>query len=130
MSDRQAETVGIIGLGIMGLAIARNILRAKIAVRGYDIDAVRLQMLRDAGGVATKSAADAASGAAIVLTSLPSVEALDRTVESLLGGRFEHLVVAELSTLPIEVKERARARLAASGMTLLDCPLSGTGSQA
>jgi 3-hydroxyisobutyrate dehydrogenase-like beta-hydroxyacid dehydrogenase len=65
-----------------------------------------------------------------VLTSLPSVAALDATVASLVAAPRRGLVVAELSTLPIEAKEVARDRLAAAGITLLDCPLSGTGAQA
>ena len=62
--------------------------------------------------------------------TLPSIEALDETVASLLAAKTAGLVVAELSTLPIEAKEKALAALAAGGITLLDCPLSGTGAQA
>jgi putative dehydrogenase len=123
------ETVGIVGLGIMGGAIARNLAADGIAVRGYDIDPARLDALKPAV-VATASAADAARGAAVVLTSLPSIAALDETVASILTSPMKGLVVAELSTLPIEAKEKARAALAAGGVTLLDCPLSGTGAQA
>jgi 3-hydroxyisobutyrate dehydrogenase-like beta-hydroxyacid dehydrogenase len=64
------------------------------------------------------------------LTSLPSIAALEATVTSLLGAGARGLVVAEHSTLPIEAKEKARARLAGGGIVLLDCPLSGTGAQA
>jgi 3-hydroxyisobutyrate dehydrogenase-like beta-hydroxyacid dehydrogenase len=122
-------TVGIVGLGIMGGAIARNLLAAGIAVRGYDVDAARFGVLQP-NGVATKSAAEAGSGADVVLTSLPSTKALDDTVASLLSAKSRGLVVAELSTLPIEAKEKARAALAGGGIVLLDCPLSGTGAQA
>src|SRR5262245_6380168 len=121
-------TVGIVGLGIMGGAIARNLLAAGMQVRGYDIDAARLEALKP-GGVAAKSAGEAAQGADVVLTSLPSIKALDDTVASLLAAKITSLVVAELSTLPIEAKEKARAALAGGGITLLDCPLSGTGAQ-
>jgi 3-hydroxyisobutyrate dehydrogenase-like beta-hydroxyacid dehydrogenase len=122
-------TIGIVGLGIMGGAIARNLLAAGMQVRGYDIDAARFDALR-ANGVATKSAGEAAQGADVVLTSLPSIKALDATVTSLRAARARGLVVAELSTLPIEAKEKARAALASGGIVLLDCPLSGTGAQA
>jgi len=122
-------TVGIVGLGIMGGAIARNLLAAGFAVRGYDIDAPRFAALRP-GGVAARSAGEAAQGTDVVLTSLPSIKALDETVASLLAAKVSGLVVAELSTLPIEAKEKARAALARGGITLLDCPLSGTGAQA
>jgi 3-hydroxyisobutyrate dehydrogenase-like beta-hydroxyacid dehydrogenase len=52
------------------------------------------------------------------------------TVDGILSRPRGNLVVAELSTLPIDEKLRARDALAAAGVTLLDCPLSGTGAQA
>ncbi|HVA15970.1 MAG TPA: NAD(P)-dependent oxidoreductase [Stellaceae bacterium] len=124
-----SSTVGIIGLGIMGGAIARNLLAAGTSVRGYDVDAARFDALQPRG-IAARSAAEAAQGADVVLTSLPSIAALDATVAGLLAANVAGLVVAELSTLPIEAKEKAHAQLAAGGITLLDCPLSGTGAQA
>ena len=123
------DTVGIVGLGIMGGALARNLMADGLAVRGYDIDATRFGTLKP-GLVATSSAAEAAQGAELVLTSLPSIKALDETVASLLAAKPRGLVLAELSTLPIDAKEKARDALAAGGITLLDCPLSGTGAQA
>ncbi len=122
-------TVGIVGLGIMGGAIARNLLATGMPVRGYDVDAARFGSLQP-NGIAVTSAGEAAQGADVVLTSLPSIKALEETVASLLAAKVAGLVVAELSTLPIEVKEKARAALAGGGITLLDCPLSGTGAQA
>ncbi len=124
-----SSPVAIIGLGIMGGAIARNLLAEGIAVRGYDIDAARLALLPP-DGVAARAAGEAARGAGLALTSLPSVAALDATVASLVAADLRGLVVAELSTLPIAAKEAARAKLAAAGIVLLDCPLSGTGAQA
>jgi 3-hydroxyisobutyrate dehydrogenase-like beta-hydroxyacid dehydrogenase len=125
-----SPVVGVVGLGIMGSAIARNIARSGAEVRGYDVDRRRLDALRSDGGAPVGSAAEAADGAEVVLTSLPSVAALDATVKNLLETPRRGLVVAELSTLPISDKERARDRLAGAGILLLDCPLSGTGAQA
>lgn len=128
--ESNAQIIGMVGLGIMGSAIARNLIKAGAAIRGYDIDRACLTNLRNGGGAPVHSAAEAARGAHLMLTSLPSVAALDITVESLLSEGARGLVVAELSTLPIAAKEAARARLAEGGITLLDCPLSGTGAQA
>jgi len=124
------KTVGVIGLGIMGGAISANLVKRGFAVRGYDIDAAAAGRLKTNGGAPAASAAEAASGADAVLTSLPSIQALEDTVKALLKRPRAGLVVAELSTLPIEVKEKARTQLQKGGITLLDCPLSGTGSQA
>jgi len=124
---------GVIGLGIMGSAISRNLLAEGSQVAGYDIDPRRCAALREAGGEAMESPGAVAGQAEIVLTSLPSAEALREVVAGASGLAAEArpgLVIAELSTLPIEAKEEARAALAAKGVALLDCPLSGTGAQA
>ena len=127
--NASSSSVAVVGLGIMGGAIARNLLAEGIAVRGYDTDAARLEVLKP-NGIAAHSAGEAARGAGLMLTSLPSVAALDATVVSLVAAKASGLVVAELSTLPIAAKESARAKLEAAGIVLLDCPLSGTGAQA
>ena len=122
--------IGVIGLGIMGSSIARNCLKSGFAVSGFDIDPAPGAALAAAGGIACPSAAAVAQTAEVVLTSLPSVAALDQTVAVLAEVARPGQIVCELSTLPIAVKERALAALAAAGVALLDCPLSGTGAQA
>jgi len=124
------RNVAMIGLGIMGGAIARNLIAAGFSVAGYDVDAGKMEALARDGARGASSAAGAVGGASIALTSLPSVEALDATVAELVAAPQPGLVVVEISTFPIEAKEAARDRLAAAGMILLDCPLSGTGAQA
>jgi len=121
---------GIIGVGIMGSAIARNLIAAGLPVIGFDVAPERQKELAAMGGTAARTAAEVVSSAEIILTSLPSIAALDETAAALRGAARRGTVVAELSTLPIEVKQRSHDALAASGITLLDCPLSGTGAQA
>ena len=123
------KSIGIIGLGIMGGAIARNLIAAGFRVGGFDIDKGRAAAAAASGVALRGSAAEAADGADLVLTSLPSIAALDETAEALAAKPRPGLILAEISTLPIEAKERARDRLAA-GIVMLDCPLSGTGAQA
>ena len=117
--------VGMIGLGVMGSAMASNLLKAKFKVVGYDPLASCRARHRKAGGIAVGSPDEVA--AQIVITSLPSAQAL-ASVAGTIKGR--NRIVIETSTLPIEVKEKARRELARRGVTLLDCPLSGTGAQA
>jgi 3-hydroxyisobutyrate dehydrogenase-like beta-hydroxyacid dehydrogenase len=76
------------------------------------------------------SGAEAAQSPGLVITSLPSSDALLATAAEIAQSPHPRLVVIETSTLPIAVKEEARARLARAGVALLDCPLSGTGAQA
>jgi 3-hydroxyisobutyrate dehydrogenase-like beta-hydroxyacid dehydrogenase len=125
-----SPTVGMIGVGIMGSAIARNVAKSGLSIVGYDPDPARMALLAEIGGRPLGSAAEIAAAADVALTSLPSVKALDETAAAIAASARPGLVVAELSTLPIEAKERARDRLAAAGVPLLDCPLSGTGAQA
>jgi putative dehydrogenase len=116
--------VGVIGLGIMGSAMSANLVKAGFEVRGYDIVAARRAALKRAGGIPAKSVS--ALKTEVVVTSLPSAEALHDVAEEL----KTRCIVVETSTLPIEDKLKARDTLKRKGITLLDCPLSGTGAQA
>src|SRR6266851_3435200 len=107
--------VGIVGVGIMGSAIARNLIGAGSTVIGFDLAAQRRDELSAMGGTAARSAAEVADAAEVILTSLPSITALDETVAAILAKPRRNLVVAELSTLPIEAKQRARDALANVG---------------
>jgi 3-hydroxyisobutyrate dehydrogenase-like beta-hydroxyacid dehydrogenase len=122
--------VGVIGLGIMGSAMAGNLLRAGFRVIGYDTLASRRREHRRAGGVAVRSSAEVGETTRVVICSLPSSQALLQTAAELAAAAPRPRIVIETSTLPIAVKEEARSRLAAHNTILLDCPLSGTGSQA
>ena len=120
----------MIGLGIMGSAMAGNLMRAGHRVIGYDILARRRQDHRRAGGQAAPSCRDVGSRAGTVVCSLPSSEALLQTAAELAESSPPPQIVIDTSTLPIAVKEQARRSLGARGTILLDCPLSGTGAQA
>jgi 3-hydroxyisobutyrate dehydrogenase-like beta-hydroxyacid dehydrogenase len=120
----------MIGLGIMGSAMAANLIRAKYQVVGYDVLEARRRAHRRAGGQAARECGDVARQAGIVICSLPSSDALRQTAAALAVAARPKLIVIDTSTLPLAVKEEARAVLAARGAILLDCPLSGTGSQA
>jgi 3-hydroxyisobutyrate dehydrogenase-like beta-hydroxyacid dehydrogenase len=114
----------------MGSAMAANLMRAGYRVIGYDVLAKRRRAHRLAGGIVARSCRDVGGSAGVVICSLPSSEALRQTAGELVDVARPPRIVIETSTLPIAAKEAARHRLAARGTTLLDCPLSGTGSQA
>jgi 3-hydroxyisobutyrate dehydrogenase-like beta-hydroxyacid dehydrogenase len=122
--------VGVIGLGIMGSAMSANLVKAGYRVTGYDVIAARIREHVRAGGFAARSVGEVARRADIIVCSLPSAGALHAVSTELAATRRRGALVIETSTLPIAVKEEARQRLASAGITLLDCPLSGTGSQA
>ena len=124
------RTVGMIGLGIMGSAMSGNLIRSGFQVIGYDVLPERLRALEQEGGAAARGCEDVADHSTIMVTSLPSAEALLETAAVLASAAQPNSIVIETSTLPIAVKEEARKRTATRGVTLLDCPLSGTGAQA
>lgn len=129
-ADNSKPVAGVVGLGIMGSAMAANLVKAGFSVYGCDpVPAARAKLKR-AGGTPVADAARVAAKADRIILSLPSVEALEAVCTALAAAGRRGLIVAETSTLPLDAKERARKRLKAAGITLLDCPLSGTGAQA
>ena len=120
------KTAGVIGLGIMGSAMSANLVKAGFQVHGYDVAAAARDELRKAGGRPAACAREVAGLAPVVITSLPSAAALHAVCGEIEGK----CVVVETSTLPIDEKLRALETLKRKGITLLDCPLSGTGAQA
>ncbi len=129
-ATRRKGTVGVIGLGIMGGAFARNLAAAGWRVVGYDISAARRREAKRAGVDIAKSAADLAAKVPVVLTSLPKPQALAATAREIAGGKLSRKVIVEMSTFTIADKERAERVLRKAGHVMLDCPVSGTGSQA
>jgi putative dehydrogenase len=123
-------TVGVIGLGIMGSAMSANLVKAGFPVVGYDPVGKARNKLGKAGGSACDSATEVARQCRFIILSLPSEAALDTVCGDLIAARAKGLIVAETSTLPETAKMRAHEVLAKAGITLLDCPLSGTGAQA
>ena len=124
------KTVGIVGLGIMGGAFARNLAANGWRVVGYDISAARCKELAKAGGEIANDAKAVAAAAPIIITSLPKPEALMATAKAIAAAGVPRRVIAEASTFTIEDKEKADRVLRAAGHVMLDCPISGTGSQA
>jgi putative dehydrogenase len=122
--------VGVIGLGIMGGAFARNLKAAGWRVIGYDPDPKACRASARAGIEIAKSAMELAAAAPVIITSLPSAKALHETAVAIARGRAKSRIVVEASTFSLDDKLKAERTLRAAGHTMLDCPISGTGSQA
>jgi putative dehydrogenase len=122
--------VGIVGLGIMGGAFARNLLAAGWRVVGYDIDAARRRAMARAGIEIADDAKTLAGEVGTIITSLPKPAALDATVKAIVNTRVRPRVIIEASTFTIDDKLKAERALRKAGHVMLDCPVSGTGAQA
>jgi L-threonate 2-dehydrogenase len=126
----KSKKVGVIGLGIMGGAFASNLIAAGWDVTGCDISAARRREAQKAGVKIAKSAAEAAEAAPVVLTSLPKPQALLDVAREIAAAKLKPRVIVEMSTFEISDKEKALRVFEKAGHTMLDCPVSGTGSQA
>jgi putative dehydrogenase len=124
------NTVGIVGLGIMGGAIARNLVERGWRVIGFDIDAARRAELAPAGVAIADDVGQVARDAPIIMTSLPGPAAAEDVAHAIANSGQSARIVVELSTLAIADKLRFEAILKRAGHIALDCPLSGTGAQA
>ena len=124
------RTVGIVGLGIMGGAIARNLVERGWRVIGFDIDAARRAELALANVTIASDVGQLARDAPIIMTSLPSPAAVEDVARTIANSGQSRRIVVELSTLAIADKLRFEAILKKASHIALDCPLSGTGAQA
>ena len=133
MTDVSLKTIGVIGLGTMGGAMAANLTKGGFEVIGFDIDADSCSRLAELGGQVAASASDVVGNAEINISSLPSPAALIETAKGMAGRNFASghpVIILETSTLAISDKLEACRLFFGAGIELLDCPLSGTGAQA
>src|ERR1700726_2597211 len=124
------KIVGIIGLGIMGGAIARNLVDRGWRVIGFDIDATRRAELGLAGVTIAADVGQVVRDAPVVMTSLPTPEAVADVAQTIAKSGQSPRIVVELSTLTLADKLNFESILNKAGHIALDCPLSGTGAQA
>jgi len=130
MEKKTKGKVGIVGLGIMGGAFAKNLAAAGWHVTGYDISAARRREAQRAGVKIARNAAEVAAAAPVILTSLPKPQALMDIVRKFVAAKLPRKLVVEMSTFAITDKEKAARVLEKANHQMLDTPVSGTGSQA
>ena len=123
MSER---TIGFVGLGIMGLPMAKNLVDAGYDVVGHNRSQEPVDDLDDYGGRAAEDATDAVERSDIVVTCLPDSAVVDSVVrEEIMPGLSEGMVLIDMSTISPTVTEDLAADLAEMGVDMLDAPISG-----
>lgn len=130
MQGRNKGQVGLVGLGIMGGAMARNLVASGWSVVGFDLSDERRTEAEGTGVTLARDVADLARRVPVILTSLPSPKAVIETARTIAEADGEPTIVCELSTLALDDKLAFADILSAAGHAPLDCPLSGTGAQA
>ena len=127
------QKLGFVGLGQMGGAMSRNLVKAGHSLQVYDLDAAAVAAVVEAGANAAENPAAAARGAEVVFTMLPVgaiVEAACFGPGGVAEGIAEGAVVVDMSTiLPAETK-RIGARFAEQGVGMVDAPVGRTSAHA
>ncbi len=123
------EVIGLIGLGLMGSAMAERFLARGFEVLGFDIDAARLGALLNRGGRTGASVCQVAVSCRRIILSLPNSDA----VQTVLGQlephlRSDHVIIDTTTGRPEAVLEAAR-RLAGRGVPYVEAMISGNSSQ-
>ncbi len=124
------ERVGMIGIGAMGSAFSGHLLKSGFTVTGYEPDSGKRDEFREAGGIAVGSPAQVVAASDVTITSLPTMQALHDVAADIAANPTQGAVIMETSTMPLEDKQKMHDTLASVGVTLLDCPVSGTAKQA
>ena len=121
------QTVGFVGVGKIGLPISDNLIKSGFRVLGY-----RRSSLADfekIGGVAAKSPADIGAQCDVVLSCLPSSEAMQEAIhgpQGLMQSARPGQIIVELGSHPVPDKQKHVAPLAAKGAAFIDGEVSGT----
>jgi 3-hydroxyisobutyrate dehydrogenase len=131
MDGSAARTVvAVIGAGIMGSAMARNLAAAGLDARVWDRSPAATAALAGAGAVAAASAQDAVRDAAVVITMLPTAAAVESVIfDGGVATAFaDGSVWAQMGTIGVEATLGFRDRLAAArpGVMFVDAPVSGS----
>jgi 2-hydroxy-3-oxopropionate reductase len=121
--------VGIIGVGLLGSAVASRLLQAGFEVVGHDVRREQVASLVTQGLRAAGSVAGAAAGAEAIVTVLPSLESVDTVIRGA-GGLLESAprgaVIVQMSTISPALARDLAAAVGPAGLGFLDAPVSGT----
>ena len=117
------KPIGSIGLGNIGEPMALNLIQSGYSVLGFDV--VEKPAFVAAGGFQVKSVAEVGEKAEVIVQSLPTVRALEKTVDGLIEFGCSGQIIIEISSYPLKDKKLQASRLAEHGITMLDCEISG-----
>ena len=123
------ETIGFIGVGLMGNPLARPLISAGYSVIAHDIDPAKVEVIVKAGGRRVSSPDEIPSQADVIILSLVSTEVVDDVVRNSLRlfetGR-NGLIVLDASTIDSQASVQLAAELERKGIEMLDTTVSGS----
>jgi 3-hydroxyisobutyrate dehydrogenase-like beta-hydroxyacid dehydrogenase len=118
--------IGIVGVGLLGSAVAQRLLVAGYEVTGHDLRPENVAALAARGLRAAPDARAAAEGADVVFTVLPTLEAAAAVVHGLVSVMPPTATIVQMSTISPALTRSLGERAAARGVGFLDTPMSGT----
>ncbi len=122
-------TVGLVGLGLLGAAVASRLRAQGHEVVGHDVLPEKIHGLVALGGRGAPSAAAVARGAEVVCTLLPSLASVEEAIlgdSGIVAGAPAGLTVIQMSTISPALTRRLAQEVGDRGLSFLDCPVSGT----
>jgi len=122
-------TVGLVGLGLLGAAVAARLRAKGHEVVGYDVLPEKIQGLVALGGRGASSAAAVARGAEAVCILLPSLASVEEAIlgaNGVAAGARAGLTIIQMSTISPALTRRLAQEVGGRGLSFLDCPVSGT----
>lgn len=126
----EKNTVGMLGLGIMGSAMSKNLLDAGFDVTGYDVLPEKVAALASRGGRGAASVREVARHSRVIVSVLPTEASVVDSARELAAEAGSGQILVECSTMPLDIKMQVKKISDDAGLAVLDCPLSGTGAQA
>ena len=127
------STVGFIGIGVMGLPMARNLIAGGHDLRAFDLNEVALAEIASDGARAARSAKEAATGADFVITMLPNSEHVQSAMfgpDGVAEILADDMLVIDMSTVLPTLFDEMALRLEAMGRQIIDAPVGRTSQQA
>ena len=122
------ERIGLIGLGIMGKPMARNLLNAAYRLTVHDINRAAVNELTREGAAAASSSKEVAEKSDVIITMLPDSPDVEQVVtgqDGVLEGARTGLLLVDMSTISPVVARKLASAAQAHGADMLDAPVSG-----
>jgi 3-hydroxyisobutyrate dehydrogenase len=125
-ANQQKVRVGLLGVGLMGSAMAHRLLDRGIAVIAWDRDSDHVRALESRGGEPAKAPGEVVSGAGVVITMLPTAAVILDVVEPLLEDWPEGTVWLQMSSVGAAEADQLTQVAEANAVRLVDAPVSGS----
>ena len=128
----QATPVGVIGIGLMGMACAKRMRAAGLELLGYDVDTKKIESFVKLGGKAAHSVAEIAQSCHKIVLAVFNTEQVEETIDALVAavpGGAEPRIALCVSTCDPDRISKLFARTPANKVRYVEAPVSGTSGQ-